>query len=242
MEQYNKVEKSGMVAMFIIAILLSLVLYTDTFGQLIVDSTAVEQVSNDEDWFWGKVHYEGDIPNVNDYQLGFLYSGFRDELNFVPAGWFNHNVSAKTITYRTEMGNLPDIKIWVRAYVYPKTTTSKFEIGGVTYFSQNKYWYYDIYQEPYIESDLPIKKIGYVGETVTFTIYATGQSLNYEWFRRTMNPDTTWNDPVVINGETSSEYTTPALQLSWNGWKVFCRIYNGIGEAITRQSLLRVYE
>jgi len=217
-------------------------IYTNVFAQLIVDSTAVEQVSNDEDWFWGRVTYEGTVPNVNDYQLGFLYSGFRDELNFVPAGWFNHNASAKTITYRTEMGNLPDVKIWVRAYVYPKTTTSKYEIGGATYFSQNKYWYYDIFQEPYIETDLPIKKNGTVGQPVTFSVSATGQSLQYEWYRRTMNPDTTWNEPVIINGETSSEYITPVLQISWDGWKIYCRIYNGIGEAITRQTLLRVYE
>lgn len=231
-----------------------LLLTTLTFGQLIVDSTSVEKVSDSEDWFWGRVYYEGVIPTLNDYTLGFLYSEYRDNLIFVPAGWFNHNASAKTITYRTEMGNLPEEKMWVQAHVIPISNVSKYKIGGVTYHSQGKDWYYDVFQEPYLESDLPRRTNGTAGEPVTFTIYATGQSLQYECFRRTMNIDSTmnqdstysyqysWDDPVKINGQTSNEYTTPNLQLTWDGWKVFCRVYNALGEEYSRQTLLRVYE
>lgn len=123
-------------------------IYTTVFAQLVVDSTAVEQVSNDEDWFWGRAHYEGTVPTLNDYVIGFLYAENRDNLNYAPAGWFNHNASTKTITFRTEMGNLPRRKIWIQAYVLPKSTVSKYQIGGEIYFSQGKWWYYDIYQEP----------------------------------------------------------------------------------------------
>ena len=95
--------------------LLIFLLFTSlALGQLIVDSTAVERVSNDEDWFWGRVSYEGSVPSLSDYTIGFLYGEDRDNINYVPMGWFNHDASAKTITFRTEMGNLPDKKIWVR--------------------------------------------------------------------------------------------------------------------------------
>lgn len=221
-------------------IIVFLLLTSFIYPQLTVDSTAVEKRNASEDWFWGKASYEGIVPTLNDYIIGFLYAENRDNLEYIPAGWFNHNPSAKTITFRTEMGNLPDKKIWVQAYILPKSTVSKYQIGGATYRSQNKDWYYDIYQEPYLETDLPQNISDTVGAVVIFSITATGQNLQYEWYKRTMNPDTTWNSPVKISGEISDSYITPPLQIQWNGWKVFARIYNNLGEIYSRQTLLKI--
>jgi hypothetical protein len=224
-----------------ITLILMLFLFSNTYSQLVVDSTGVEKVSETEDWFWCRAHYEGTIPSVSDYIVGFLYGEDRDNISYIPMGWYNHDAGTKTITYRTEMGNLPKSRIWVQGYILPKSNVSKYEIGGLIYLNNGKYWYYDIFQEPYLEVDLPLSINGTVGETVTFTVYATGQNLEYEWYRRTMNPDTTWNEPVKINGEITNEYTTPSLQAQYDGWKVFCRIYNSIGEVYSRQCLLKVY-
>ena len=243
-------------------ILILFLLFTSlAFSQLIVDSTAVEKVSDSEDWFWGRISYEGTLPSLDDYVIGFLYGEDRDNISYAPAGWFNHNTTAKTILFRTEMGNLPENKIWVRGYILPVSKTSKYEIGGETYASGGKDWYYDIFQEPYLESDLPRTISGEVGSQVTFSITATGQDLQYEWFRRDIIIDTlwqyvyglggeimdslmifdySWKEPVKINGATETDYTTPNLQLAWDGWKVFCRIYNNLGEEYSRECLLRV--
>ena len=204
------------------------------FPQLVVDSTAVEKVSDSEDWFWGRIHYEGTVPSLDDYVIGFLYGEDRDNISYAPAGWFNHNTTAKTILFRTEMGNLPENKIWVRGYILPVSKTSKYEIGGETYASGGKDWYYDIFQEPYLESDLPRTISGEVGSQVTFSITATGQNLQFEWFRRDIiidsvaiawdslgvpiewKPVYTWDEPVKVNNATASDFTTPNLITAWD--------------------------
>jgi len=231
-------------------------------GQLIVDSTAVEKRNASEDWFWSRAHYEGTIPALVDYQVGFLWGTDRDNISFAPAGNINHNINNKTFTFRAEMGNLPKEKLYVEGFVKPITTKSKFAIGGAIYRANGKDWYYDVFQEPYMESNLSRRITGDVGATVTFNWNVTGATITYKWYRRTVNVDSTvqyqpdslgviidssytyqfsWNNPIRINGQTQASFTTPALNKNWDGMKVFSVATGAIGDAITsRETLLRI--
>ena len=58
----------------------------------------------------------------------------------------------------------------------------------------------------------PASQIGYIGQTVTLSVAATGTSLNYQWYRGTA-PSTT--NPV---GTNSPSFTTPTLSTDISYW------------------------
>ena len=57
------------------------------------------------------------------------------------------------------------------------------------------------------------------GETATFIVIASGDSLTYQWYK----------DGSLIGGATDSVYTTPATVLGDNGSEFFVEVANGFG-------------
>lgn len=237
-------------------IILIILLALPISAQVTLDSARAKYVGNWVTELWGRATFV-ETPSAEDYDIGFLFGEERDNYSStVPMGSYTWNGALKQLTWMTQLTNLPaDGKYYFAPYVLPVKTISKFKVTDVIG------WIPDIFQEPEIVSDLPQKITGIEGETVTFTIYAEGEQLGYEWYRRTINIDSTvqyiyneigeiidssytyqysWNTPVKINGQTTSEYTTPNLSMTWDGWKVFVRVSNALGEAISRQCLLRI--
>jgi DNA-binding beta-propeller fold protein YncE len=69
------------------------------------------------------------------------------------------------------------------------------------------------------------------GQTASFVVTASGAApLSYQWKR---------ND-VVINGATSSSYTTSALQLSDSGVKFSVVVYNAAGAVVSSEAVVTV--
>lgn len=70
-----------------------------------------------------------------------------------------------------------------------------------------------------------------IGETVTFTMKATGEYLTYQW--QVDKGDGTY---VNIDGATSDTYTTDALTLAQNGYKFRCVVTN-ISGSVTSDAI-----
>jgi hypothetical protein len=238
------------------------------FGQLTVDSVAVEGFPNapKDNKFWAQCFYEGEITEgttLSDYFFGFIFAQDRTSLQVVPAGNITVNESLKRIRWQSEIVNLPLNERWyVAGYIQPLSEKAKFRVNDNLFQSGGKWWRPNMFNEPEIISDLPNRVNGNVGGEITFSVSAYGEPLFYEWFRRTVNIDSTiqyvydelgeiidssytyqytWNAPIKIDGVTTSEFTTQPLQPQYDRWKVFVRIYNNLGEEFSRQCLLRVF-
>jgi len=167
-------------------------------------------------------------PSASDYEIGFIYGENRDNLTFAPMGTFSWDGSSKQLTWMTQLTNLEiDKKFYFAPQVIPVKTISKFKVTNTVG------WIDDLYQEPFLEFDLPRRVTGDIDSTVTFTWQVSGANISYKWYRRTVNVDSTlqadssytyqfsWNAPVKINGETGAIFTSPALSSAWDGLKVF---------------------
>ena len=238
-------------------ILLSFLLLTGlALPQVSLDSAAAKYTNADVLELWGRATFV-ETPSAGQYDIGFIMGNGRENLSFAPMGSYTWNNSLKQLTWVTELANVRlGSKLYFAPQIIPKNVKSKVVITGEVG------WLDDIYQEPYIEWNLPRQLIGEIDSTVTFEWNVSGNTITYEWFRRTVNVDSTvgylydslgvvidsfytydysWNDPVKINGQTQASFVSPPLQWGWDGMKVFSIATGSIGDPITsRQCLLRI--
>lgn len=220
-----------------------------TFGQVKIDSSYAEYKGNAVYEMHGYATFQKPV-SVNDYRIGFRLSQNTDENTYVPMGSYTLSTGNREIEWLVEIVNPPfGNKFFFESSIIPIAEQKKFEVTDIIGRLIN------LYDEPVIESNLPEVKNAIVNDMVQFDISATGENLEYEWFMRTMNTDSTfnefdstwtyqfiWNEAIKIGGATSSSYQTTPVHLNWNGRKYFIRVYNNLGEEYSRQTLLIVFE
>lgn len=241
---------------FLITIYLMIGLFTSVFAQVKMDSSYVEYKGNAIYELHGFSTFQQPVI-VTDYSIGFRFSQDENENTYVPMGSHTLTQGNRKIHWVTEIVNPPfGNKIFFEPSIIPVAEQKKFrvtnELGRLI----------NIFDEPIIESNLSDKAVS-VGERAVFIIFASGTDLEYEWFYRTRNTDSTvvfvfdslgviidsfyvyqytWNEAIKIGGATSSTFQTIPAPLFFNGRKYFVRVYNNLGEVYSRQSILSVIE
>ena len=236
-------------------LLLTLLFASLVFGQVKMDSSYVEYMGNAVYELHGYATFQQPVI-VSDYDIGFRFSEYEYENTYVPMGYYELTTGNRVIHFWTEIVNPPFAsKFFFSPSIIPRAEVKKFAVTDVMGVLTN------IYAEPIIDGDLPYTTNVGVGENALFTIFATGEDLEYEWFVSTMNTDSTekynydslgvvvdtfyvytytWNEATKINGETSSTYITNKVKLDWNGSHYYVRVYNYLGEDYSVHSYLRV--
>jgi len=204
-------------------------------GQIKMDSSYAEYMGNAVYEMHSYVTFQRPA-SIGDYRIGFRFSLDKDNNTYVPMGDYTINAGNRKLHYWTVITNPPfGDKFFFEPSIIPIAEQKKFEVTNVIGRLIN------LFAEPEIEGDLPIQKNVDVDDRIQFDIFATGENLEYEWFFRTMIDSVTWSNSNIIGGATSSSYETIPVKLSWDGRKYFVRIYNSLGEAVSRQCLLRVF-
>ncbi len=237
--------------LFMLVIIFTLVflygIIRPSYSQVKIDSSYAEYLGNSVYLMHGYVTFQQPI-SIGDYRIGFRFSQNKDQNYYAPMGDYILSAGDRKLQYWTEIVNPPlGFKFFYEPAIIPIAEQKKFEVTNIVGRLIN------LYAEPLIDSNLPsITKVR-LDENAHFDIYATGENLEYEWFYKTMNTDSiyntadstwaywfTWNEPTKISSATSSSYITNKVKLSWNGRKYFVRVYNNIGEEISKQSKLKV--
>ncbi len=69
-----------------------------------------------------------------------------------------------------------------------------------------------------------------IGDSITFSVIATGTTLQYQWYK----------DTSVIDSAIDSSYTTPALSLADDSASYWCIAFNKAGKDTSTQALLTI--
>jgi len=86
-----------------------------------------------------------------------------------------------------------------------------------------------VFQKPVI-TDQPDSMIGYVGDTVAFSVAATGGGLSYAWQR----------NGTAVTGATTAILKVPSVTVADSGALFVCTITNAQGSAVSQSALLQV--
>ena len=97
--------------------------------RLTIKRTQLKKINPSEDWFMGEIFYQGQHPDLINYDIGFQWGEVDGSLQIVLAASISVDRPTRVISFTSEMGNLLKDDIFVKVYIQPKSDQSQFNLN-----------------------------------------------------------------------------------------------------------------